>query len=195
MDKGTLSVGGAPSEAPDSWGGAVGERAIDGIVLLAGWALLVLSLTIALEILLRKFLNMSLQGVDEIGGYVLAMASTVGFTYAMIMHRHICVDLLIKRLPARRLLLLASLAHLLLAAFAGTLAWRAVLVLRDSWDLKAIAPTPLKTPLVIPQSIWCLALMIFTFFAAWFAVRLLKGALGTSPHALAASIQVEEDGR
>lgn len=173
----------------------IGGRLIDSIVLLAGWALLALSLAIALEILLRKFLNTSLQGVDEMGGYVLTAASTVGFTYAMIMHRHICVDLLVKRLPARGLLLSAGLAHLLLAVFAGTLTWRAALVLRDSWDLKAIAPTPLKTPLVIPQSIWCLALAIFTIFAAWLAVRLLRGAFGPSSQALAASIQVEEDGR
>ncbi|GEM_PF-2664984 len=181
---------------PGATGGRhMASRIVDGIVLLAGWALLALSVAIALEILLRKFLNMSLQGVDEIGGYILALASTVGFTYAMTMHRHICVDLLVKRLPARGLLLAASLAHLLLATFAGTLAWRAALVLRDSWDLKAIAPTPLKTPLVIPQSAWCLALAIFTAYAAWLAVRLLKGALGPSPRVLAASIQVEEDGR
>ena len=193
MDTRTPSVDGGPSGA--TRGQRMASRVVNGIVLLAGWALLALSVAIALEILLRKFLNMSLQGVDEIGGYVLALASTVGFTYAMAMHRHICVDLLVKRLSARGRLLAASLAHLLLATFAGTLAWRAALVLRDSWDLKAIAPTPLKTPLMIPQSVWCLALVIFTAYAAWFAVRLLKGAFGPSPQALADSIQVEEDGR
>jgi hypothetical protein len=40
--------------------------------ILSGYALLLLSLTICAEIVLRRLAAYSLQGVDEIGGYVLA---------------------------------------------------------------------------------------------------------------------------
>ena len=50
--------------------------------LVGGYILLLLSLVIVFEILARKLFSYSLQGVDEIGGYVVAGTGEFGFAYA-----------------------------------------------------------------------------------------------------------------
>ena len=49
------------------------------LAILSGWWLIALSFLTVAEILLRKFFSISLQGVDEIGGYTTAIVSAFGF--------------------------------------------------------------------------------------------------------------------
>ena len=51
------------------------------LALIAGYLLLGLALLVTAEILLRRFLNVSLQGGDEFGGYVLAILAAFGFSW------------------------------------------------------------------------------------------------------------------
>ena len=147
------------------------EAAVEAAALVAGWSLVGLSLLIAVEVIGRKFFAFSLQGADEIGGYVLAFASAVGFSYAFVTKAHIRVDILHKRLPGPVRAVLNVFALWLLMAFTGILAWRATSVARESLALDAHAPTPLGTPLVGPQSIWAAALIVFALLTAGAALR------------------------
>ena len=53
------------------------------------------------EMVTRKLFNFSLQGVDEIGGYTLAVTSALGlFVHAAGTRGHTRVDFLLSRLPA-----------------------------------------------------------------------------------------------
>src|SRR4051794_33123116 len=44
-----------------------------------GLAFLVLAIAVTIETIMRKVFNQSLQGVDELGGYILALAGAPGF--------------------------------------------------------------------------------------------------------------------
>lgn len=57
-----------------------------------GLIFLALSLVVALETIMRKVFNTSLQGADELGGYSLAIGSTLAFSLALLGRTHIRVD-------------------------------------------------------------------------------------------------------
>ena len=57
----------------------------------SGWCLLVVVALTCVEIVGRKFFNFSLHGVDEIGGYALAVVCAFGFSYALLRGNHIGV--------------------------------------------------------------------------------------------------------
>jgi TRAP-type C4-dicarboxylate transport system permease small subunit len=68
--------------------------------ILCGWGVLVLSVAITIEILGRKLFAFSFHGIDDIGGYVLAITATVGASYTMAMRGHTRVDVFLVRMPS-----------------------------------------------------------------------------------------------
>ena len=58
------------------------NKIIDGLSIAAGMAFVALALITTVEVIGRKFFNFSLQGVDEMGGYVYAIGSAIGFVAA-----------------------------------------------------------------------------------------------------------------
>lgn len=135
--------------------------------ILAGYALLGLSIAICAEILLRRFSGLSLQGTDEVGGYVLAGASAFGFAYALLHHGHTRIDLLLRRVPPGAQAALNLFSAALFALIACSMAWRAFATLQRSLELGAVAPTPLQTPIWIPQGIWVAGLCFFALVAIY----------------------------
>jgi TRAP-type C4-dicarboxylate transport system permease small subunit len=148
-------------------------RALDVLALAAGWALLGLALLVGFEVVVRKFFAYSVKGVDEIGGYVLAIASAAGFIYTLVHLGHIRVDIVLKYLGARSRAVLHLVAYVTLAAFAVLLAWRCAAVWLRSAELSAIAPTPLGTPLILPQGLWVFGLGVFAVMTVMFALQVL----------------------
>lgn len=148
------------------------RRALDALALGAGWALLALAGLVGFEVIARKFFAYSLKGVDEIGGYVLAVASAAGFIYTLALGGHIRVDIVFKYLGARWRAALHAIAYASLAAFAALLVWRAAAVWLQSSSLDAVAPTPLATPLVLPQGLWVFGLAAFALFAVILAIEI-----------------------
>jgi len=139
--------------------------------IVAGWALVALSVLTGIEVLARKFFGASLQGVDEIGGYVLAATSSIGFTWALLQRSHTRVDLFIQHAPAR-LKTAANLATTLaLAALAMFLFHRAYLVVAETILYKSQASTPLRTPLIWPQSVWLAGFGLFALVAVLAALH------------------------
>ena len=55
------------------------EAGTSVLVVICGWWLVLFSLASCFEMVSRKLFQYSLQGVDEIGGYTLAITSAVGF--------------------------------------------------------------------------------------------------------------------
>ena len=153
------------------------------LAILGGWALLGLSLLVTFEIVARKLFRFSTQGADEIGGYVLAVTSTVGFAYALLHKAHIRIDPVALRFPAAGRALLDILAFALLNLFVWLLTWRAFELLRNSWELDARAPTPLATPLAWPQALWVLGLAFFGLIALTMLVRAIVRLIQGRPEA------------
>ena len=141
------------------------------IGILGGYACLGLSFLIVFEILARKLFNHSLQGVDEIGGYVVAITGTFGMALAAVERAHTRIDVLLLRLPRRvqaALNLIAYVALGLGAAFMGYMGWR---TLDDSLTFGSVSSSPLQVPLWIPQSLWMAGLCVFALSAVWTAIR------------------------
>ena len=141
------------------------------IGILGGYACLGLSFLIVVEILARKLFNHSLQGVDEIGGYVVAITGTFGMALAAVERAHTRIDVLLLRLPGRiqaALNLLSYVALGLGAAFMGYMGWR---TLDDSLIFGSVSSSPLQVPLWIPQSLWMAGLVVFGAAALWTALR------------------------
>lgn len=120
-----------------------------------------LSLVVAVETVMRKLFNVSLQGADELGGYALAVGATIAFSMALLGRNHIRVDVFHDRFLAPLQTILNWLSALSLAAFAGLLAWLAWFVIQDSRSYQSVSQTPWATPLVYPQTAWLVGLMVF----------------------------------
>lgn len=156
------------------------------IGILGGYACLGLSFLIFFEILARKLFNHSLQGVDEIGGYVVAITGTFGMALAAVERAHTRIDVLLLRLPGRvqaGLNLLTYVALGIGAAFMGYMGWR---TLSDSLTFGSVSSSPLQVPLWIPQSLWMAGLLVFALAALLTALR----GLAALRHGLEAADQV-----
>src|SRR3546814_885000 len=136
-----------------------------------GYMMLALSIVVTVETIGCKLFDFSLQGADELGGYALAVGSSIGFSAALIERAHIRVDLFHGLLPRPLRILLNWLSSLLIACLALMLVWVCVTVLSDTIAYDSVAPSPWATPLIYPQSIWLACLVIFALLAAGFATR------------------------
>jgi TRAP-type C4-dicarboxylate transport system permease small subunit len=132
---------------------------------------LVLSVAITIEILGRKLFAFSFHGIDDIGGYVLAITATVGASYTMAVRGHTRVDVFLVRMPAGLQRPLNVLAMVTLALFAAFAAWRGTVVLMESIEFQSVATNPLQTPLWQPQSLWLGGIYLFAAIAAAYAVH------------------------
>lgn len=139
--------------------------------IVAGWALLAISVATCIEILGRKYFDFSFRGLDEIGGYLLAGVSAFGFAYALSKHSHMRVTLLFPYVPAPVQSLLNVLAMASLAAMAAFCAWRGGAEVLDVLTTGKRSNTPLSIPLWMPQSIWFAGMVLFAVGAVLMALH------------------------
>jgi TRAP-type C4-dicarboxylate transport system permease small subunit len=140
---------------------------------LFGGVFVVLSVAVAVEVTMRKVFNRSLQGVDELGGYALAVGAALAFALALAARAHIRIDLVHDRLSRPLRLVLDGLSALALAVTAIVLPAMAWFALSDSIAMNSTAQTPWATPLRWPQSVWFAVLSVFAVVAVTSALRAL----------------------
>ena len=143
------------------------------LAILGGWWLLVLSFATVGEILARKFLGRSFQGIDEIGGYTTAVFSALAFSWALVSKSHTRVDFLLGHMPAFLRAVLNATAYATLAALAVFATWRGWHVLEESLEFQSRANSPLGTPLWIPQGLWLAGMVAFAASATVLACHAL----------------------
>jgi TRAP-type C4-dicarboxylate transport system permease small subunit len=154
-------------QSPLKWFGAIAR----GGAIVAGWALMAISVATCIEVLGRKYFNFSFRGLDEIGGYMLAGVSAFGFAYALSMRSHMRVTLLFPYVPTTVQSLLNVLAMLTLAAMAAFCAWRGVFEVLDVVTSGKRSNTPLSVPLWMPQTIWFAGMALFAAGAVFMALH------------------------
>lgn len=132
---------------------------ISGIVF--GTVMIALSVTIVAEILLRKFFSFSLGGVDELGGYAVAVVAPLAFLVAAADSAHIRINLLHSRLPMRLRAVLNLAAAISLTLLALFLLYFTIQTVMETLEYRSIAQTPWATPLIYPQSVWLAAMGVF----------------------------------
>jgi TRAP-type C4-dicarboxylate transport system permease small subunit len=138
---------------------------------IGGYILLALAVLVTIETLGRKLFNISLQGVDELGGYALAVGSALAFTTALVERAHIRIELFHVMLPVPLQMALNWFAITSIAAFGGLLAFVCFTILWDSFAYNSTAPTPWATPLIYPQSLWYAGMVIFALVSGAMALH------------------------
>lgn len=130
-----------------------------------GYLLLFLSFMVVIETVGRKWLGFSLQGVDELGGYVLAITSGLAFTVALVDRAHIRIDLLYDRSNKTYRVWLDWLSLFLLTILTIMMCYAGMISLLEAIEFDSTAPTPWATPLKWPQGIWVATLVLFMIVA------------------------------
>lgn len=149
----------------------------DGLCLAGGWILLALSFWIVINVLLRKFLSFSFQGVDEYGGYALAIVASAAFAKAAFDRAHVRIDAVTRLLSAEWRALFDVVALVSLGYMMWLISVQAIQTTYESWSMGALATSPLRTHLWIPQALWAAGLtwfsivLTFQFFGALKAIR------------------------
>ena len=162
------------------------ERVETALATVFGLIFLALSVLVTVETTSRKLFNVSLQGADELGGYALAVGSTIAFSLALMGRNHIRVDVFHELMPRRLQAVLNWLSIVALAALGVFIAFVAFKVIGDTLQYRSTAQTPWATPLIYPQGVWYVGLVIFALVAIGYAARatvlLFGGRLDTLNH-------------
>lgn len=171
MTNGTRPAPPAAAAGPAAPRAGLKARIETALATLFGAIFLGLAVIVTVETLARKLFNVSLQGADELGGYALAVGSTIAFSLALMGRSHIRVDVFHEKFAPRVQALLnwASIASL--ALFAGFIAWVAFKVIQDTMAYRSTAQTPWATPLIIPQGVWYAGLVVFALVGGALALR------------------------
>jgi TRAP-type mannitol/chloroaromatic compound transport system permease small subunit len=139
-----------------------------------GILLIAAALLVGVEVVIRKAFSVSVGGADELAGYALAISTSWALAFTLLERAHIRIDSLYVHLPVRLCALLDILGLALLTAFFGLITWYGFGVFQTSYTVGAQSLSPLGTPLVVPQMLWVLGLVMFLAIA----LLLLIGALG-----------------
>jgi TRAP-type C4-dicarboxylate transport system permease small subunit len=148
-----------------------------------GVLLIAAALLIGVEVVIRKLFSLSIGGADELSGYALAISTSWALAFALLERAHIRIDSLYVRLPVRLCAALDIVGLALLTGFFALITWYGMGVFRTSYTLDAQSLSPLGTPLMVPQLIWVLGLVMFLGTAVLLLIRavvaLLTGDLAT----------------
>ncbi|WP_316980134.1 TRAP transporter small permease subunit [Shumkonia mesophila] len=174
------------------------ERLSTALIYVGGGLLIVCCLLVAVEVVIRKTLNQSLQGVDEISGYFFAVFTVWAFSYALFRRAHVRVDALYLHLPSGIQRILDIVALLSMAIIFTLLSYQAWGVLAETVRIGAQSNTPLRTPLWIPQVFWMMGLWLFAL-NIWIVLTrsvlaLLRGDM-KAVEAMAAAPSIHEETR
>lgn len=177
-----------PAAAPGTahTGATMKDRIETVLATTFGAIFLGLAAIVTVETLARKLFNVSIQGADELGGYALAVGSTIAFSLALMGRNHIRVDVFHERFPRRLQAALNWLSIASLAALGAFIAWIAFKVIGDTLQYGSTAQTPWATPLIWPQGVWYAGLVTFALVAAGYTLRatrlVLTGRIDTLNH-------------
>ncbi len=160
--------------------------AMTGVRRFAQWGLwfggalvLLAAVLIGIDVLMRKFLDRSIGGADELAGYSLAIGTTWGLGAALLDRAHIRIDSLYVLFPQKLRLVLDTLAIILFVGFFALTLWHGLGVVSQSWSSASRSQSALETPTVIPQILWIGGLAAFVVVSVVLLVQALRlGAAG-----------------
>jgi TRAP-type C4-dicarboxylate transport system permease small subunit len=165
------ALGAPPAGAAAQASVSYRERIEQVLATVFGLIFMALAVIVTIETISRKVFNFSLQGADELGGYALAVGSTIAFSLALMGRNHIRVDVFFEMFSPRLKALLNWLAIVSMAAFGVLIAVVAFKVIGDTMQYRSTAPTPWQTPLIYPQAVWYAGLGIFALVTVGYALR------------------------
>ena len=142
-----------------------------------GALVLLAAVLIGIDVLMRKFLALSIGGADELAGYSLAIGTTWSLGAALLDRAHIRIDSLYVLFPQKLRLTLDLLALVLFTAFFALTLWHGLGVVGQSWTSESRSQSALETPTIIPQFLWIAGLVAFIGIAIVIIVQSLRLAM------------------
>ena len=136
-----------------------------------GVLIFVAAVIVAVEVLIRKFFNLTIGGADELSGFALAISSAFAFGYALLERSHVRIDSIYSLMPSPLRAILDMVGLIVFILFMGLFAWHATGVFTDSVNMDARTMTVLETPLRYPQFFWIAGLYLFVVIALALLLR------------------------
>jgi TRAP-type C4-dicarboxylate transport system permease small subunit len=157
------------------------DHALTGARRFARWGLwfggalvLLAAILIGIDVVMRKFLDRSIGGADELAGYSLAIGTAWGLAAALLDRAHIRIDSLYVLFPQKLRLALDLAALLLLVGFFALVMWHGSGVVSQSWTSGSRSQSALETPTVIPQALWIAGFASFVAIGALLLAAALR---------------------
>lgn len=113
--------------------------------------LLAMIVMIGAEAIARNIFGTSLQITDEVGGYLLVALTFLSMSVAEAHGGFHRVEFVQMRLSPRLRLITQIMFELMSLAASALVTWQLIRLALNSWHTEDVAPTPLATPLWMPQ--------------------------------------------
>lgn len=182
------------------------EWVCEKAALVCGAMFIVSAIYVSVDLIVRKLLNMSFAGANEISGYVLAVATSWAFSYALLKRSHIRIDIFYRYLPRRWQAAIDVVAVATVAGFAAIFAWYANRYFWQVWGRGSRSITSLAFPLWIPMLAWYAGWVVFlivsvylTVVSAWGYVRgelaAVQSRVGSISEEEEAELEIDPDAK
>ncbi|MCB1461264.1 MAG: TRAP transporter small permease [Nitratireductor sp.] len=134
------------------------KSATNAALLLGGIVLLSTVAIILAEVAVRKLFNATIQGVDEIAGYGMALSFALALPNTIVRHTHIRVDVVYQFFTRKLQIFLGVVTLIVFAAYMSTLVYYCAMLALDSYESSVRSSGLLGVPLYIPQTLWVIGL-------------------------------------
>ena len=152
------------------------DRVYLGMGYICGALILLLGLFITYQVIARATGMIMAPGTDLMSGYVLAMAATWAFSYALRTGSHVRIDVLLPFMPPKLRALADWFALGSIAFFAAITSWKVWVMVLKSYSIGAVTNSYPLTPLWIPQTVVGIGFSLLAFTAIHMMVHMVAEA-------------------
>jgi C4-dicarboxylate transporter DctQ subunit len=154
---------------------AVVERCNLALGMASGLGVLAMGLILTYEVLVRYLFSAPTIWVQETSIYLYMWTMLAAGSYTLQKRKHVHVDLLVDRLPARPRSVLEALTSAVGTVFCAIVSVQAYQMIEATVRFGKVSATPLRVPLWIPQSALLMGFVLLTFqFAFQFLDRVIE---------------------
>jgi TRAP-type C4-dicarboxylate transport system permease small subunit len=130
---------------------------------ICGFFLIAMIVLIGAEAVARNVFATSLQVTDEIGGYLLVAMTFLSMSVAEAHGAFHRVELIQSRFGEKVRMISQIVFDLMSLGASAIVTWQLVRLTLNSWRSEDVAPTPLQTPLWLPQSTMAIGMALLCF--------------------------------
>lgn len=125
--------------------------------------LVAMIILIGAEAIARNIFSTSLQITDEIGGYLLVATTFLSMSVAESHGAFHRVELIQARLGQSARIVSQIVFDLMSLIASAFITWQLIRLVMNSWRSEDVAPTPLQTPLWLPQTMMAIGMLLLCF--------------------------------
>jgi TRAP-type C4-dicarboxylate transport system permease small subunit len=125
--------------------------------------LIAMIVLIGSETIARNVFSTSLQITDEIGGYLLVATTFLSMSVAEAHGAFHRVELVQARLGNSARIMSQIVFDLMSLVASAFITWQLTRLVMNSWRSEDVAPTPLQTPLWLPQTTMAIGMLLLCF--------------------------------